>query len=499
MMKVHLLHPEDDAPMDPVEGESDLVRDLGLDDVVARMADGDQFVRTAATATLLRPLTRTEDIAWRQGVLADARAHPSAVRELQRIALDGVNTEVRVRGWWISAEPSSVLGRSVALMRALLEPLRALRRWAATHEGVLRSEGMRALLATIDQNLSEDWFTTVERHLRQLQYSDVVMTAHLGRAGKGTGYVLHAMEQGKRPWRAVLGSQRADDLTLVIAEMDTVGGQAVSDLRDRAISGVAETLAQSTEQVLSFFAHLRWEVAFVVGTVTLHERLTALGMPLAVPVARPAGRELTARGLYDVGLALRSGRAVVPSDLAADGAGVVVITGANQGGKSTLLRAVGLAQLMMQAGMPVGAEEYRASVAGRVHTHFRREEDETLRSGKLHEELVRMSRIVDRANPGDLLLSNESFASTNEREGSRIATQIVEGLADADVRVIMVTHLYEFSRSLAGTRSDALFLRAERAPDGERTFRIVPGEALPTSHGADLWRRVFGTEPDITP
>jgi len=146
----------------------------------------------------------------------------------------------------------------------------------------------------------------------------------------------------------------------------------------------------------------------------------------------------------------------------------------------------------MQAGMGVGAESFGAGV-GRVHTHFRREEDDALRSGKLHEELARMSRIVDRAAPGDLVLSNESFASTNEREGSRIARQLVDGLVEGGLRVVMVTHLHEFARGLADEgRDDVLFLRAERAEDGARTFRVVPGAPLPTSFGADLWERVFG-------
>ena len=60
-----------------------------------------------------------------------------------------------------------------------------------------------------------------------------------------------------------------------------------------------------------------------------------------------------------------------------------------------------------------------------VFTHYKREEDATMESGKLDEELARMSDIVDHITPGCILLCNESFASTNEREGSQIARQIV--------------------------------------------------------------------------
>jgi len=173
-----------------------------------------------------------------------------------------------------------------------------------------------------------------------------------------------------------------------------------------------------------------------------------------------------------------------------------VITGANQGGKSTLLRSVGLAQLMMQAGMFVGAESLRANVCVGVFTHYKREEDERMESGKLDEELSRMSTIARELAPSCLLLCNESFASTNEREGSEIARQIVRALLEKRIKVFFVTHLYDLAHGLFEQRLDtALFLRAERRPDGTRTFRLRQGEPLPTSYGADSYRRIFADEP----
>ena len=74
---------------------------------------------------------------------------------------------------------------------------------------------------------------------------------------------------------------------------------------------------------------------------------------------------------------------------------MIVITGANEGGKSTFLRSVGAAQLMMQAGMFVAAETFGANVRDGVFTHFNREEDATLTRGRLEEELARMSAIVE--------------------------------------------------------------------------------------------------------
>jgi DNA mismatch repair ATPase MutS len=148
---------------------------------------------------------------------------------------------------------------------------------------------------------------------------------------------------------------------------------------------------------------------------------------------------------------------------------------------------------MMQAGMFVAAESFTASVTAGIFTHFKREEDATMEKGKLDEELARMDVIAGQIRPGCLLLANESFASTNEREGSEIARQIIRALTEAGVRIVFVTHMYDLSSHYYAEHDpEMLFLRAERQPDGHRTFRLPPGQPLPTSYGEDLYQEVFG-------
>jgi DNA mismatch repair ATPase MutS len=200
-------------------------------------------------------------------------------------------------------------------------------------------------------------------------------------------------------------------------------------------------------------------------------------------------------GLYDPSLALTMKRPPVGNALAADRRSLVMVTGANQGGKSTFLRAVGLAQLMMHAGMFVAAESFAGEVSSGLFTHFKRREDATMKSGKLDEELDRMSRIASALEPESIVLFNESFASTNEREGSEIARQIVSALLERRVKVFFVTHLYELAHGFAErSPAEAIFLRAERSADGTRTFRLIEGEPLRTSYGRDLYREVFGAD-----
>ena len=184
------------------------------------------------------------------------------------------------------------------------------------------------------------------------------------------------------------------------------------------------------------------------------------------------------------------------NDVNADNKSLVMVTGANQGGKSTFLRSIGLAQLMMQCGMFVPADSFSASICERLFTHYKREEDATMSSGKLDEELGRMSGIADDITRGSIVLFNESFAATNEREGSEIARQVIRALTESGIKVFFVTHLFDLAHSLYLQQADAaIFLRAERQADGQRTFRLVEGEPLPTSYGQDLYERIFGAAP----
>ena len=143
--------------------------------------------------------------------------------------------------------------------------------------------------------------------------------------------------------------------------------------------------------------------------------------------------------------------------------------------------------------MFVAAESFSADLCRGLFTHYKREEDATMKSGKFDEELSRMSDIVNALTPHSMLLFNESFAATNEREGSEIARQIVRALMETSAKVFFVTHLYEFAHGLSEQKMDnALFLRAERHADGRRTFKLLEGEPLQTSFGADLYEEIFG-------
>jgi DNA mismatch repair ATPase MutS len=243
--------------------------------------------------------------------------------------------------------------------------------------------------------------------------------------------------------------------------------------------------------MVNFFVALRDELAFYLGALNLHRQLTDAGMPTCLPTLTDEPG-LSARDLYDPGLLLRTHRPVVGNDVDATGRSALVVTGANQGGKSTFLRSVGLAQLMTQAGTYVAATAYTTGVRSGVFTHFRRQEDEALVSGKFDEELTRLSSIVDAVAPGGLVLMNESFAATNESEGAEIGGTVVRAVLDAGVAALLVTHSFELAERLrAEADGQVLFLRAERRDDGQRTYLMLPGHPEPTSFAIDLYDQIM--------
>ena len=494
-MKALLMHRDQDflLPAELPANEAALTQDLELTTLFDAMAGGDEFLFEVARTAVLSSLADRDTIVYRQEVLADCLAQPSVLIQLYNLTVEPIQAQKHV---WRSflGSTDSVMHWSVQLLELFVEALRKLRAVADEHAGEVRSEGFKRFFTMLRDELDDEYLAEIERHLKALKFRrGVLISAQLDSGNKGTRYVLRRPPEA-RGWMQRLSPANRSGLSFEIADRDENGFRALSELRGRGINPVANAAAQSADHILSFFTRLRVELGFYIGCLNLRERLASKGEPTCFPVpVAPGTSALSARGLYDACLTLRVEPRVVPNDLSADGRSLVMITGANQGGKSTFLRGLGVACLMMQCGMFVPAESFRASVASGVFTHYKREEDPTMTSGKLDEELSRMSDIAGMIREGALLLCNESFASTNEREGSEIARQIVRALVESDIRVAYVTHLFDLAAGLhRDGAADALFLRAARRDDGSRSFKLVEGRPLPTSYGEDSFERVFG-------
>jgi hypothetical protein len=499
-MKAFLMHKDQDFDLQrPLpSNEQALTQDLELKTLFNAMALDDGFLFEVDRKAVWSGLSNDpQTIRYRQSILKDCLKNSTIVRDMYHIAVESIENRRRLHYGIFSRYPGAILSGAIELLQMFVGLLKQLKNISDKHADRFESEGFTALFAMLDKELDAEYFDSVENHLRRLKFRDgVLLSAELGNGNEGTNYILRKPEADDRSWMKRIFAHRPPVYGFSIHLRDEAGGRFLSDLRDRGINLAANALAQSADHIDSFFKMLRIELAFYIGCLNLHDQLVQMKEPMCFPLPAAAGdRRHSFEGLYDVCLALTMKQRVVGNNVNADDKGLVIITGANQGGKSTFLRSIGLAQLMMQCGMFVPAESFCSNVCDGLFTHYKREEDVAMKSGKLDEELSRMSDIVNNITPNSMVLFNESFAATNEREGSEIARQIICALLEKSIKNFFVTHLYEFPHGFYDKKMEnSIFLRAERQADGKRTFKLIEGGPLQTSYGEDLYQRVFETD-----
>ena len=172
-------------------------------------------------------------------------------------------------------------------------------------------------------------------------------------------------------------------------------------------------------------------------------------------------------------------RPPVPCDICAADTSLTVVTGPNSGGKTRLLQALGLGQLLGQAGFMVPARQ--ASVCWRrgLFVSLVHGADADQCEGRLGSELMRVRRVFETAPLGSLVLLDELCSGTNPSEGEEIFTLVVSLLAKLEPQAFISTHFLQLAeRMRTAPDTDSLeFLQVELDDKLRSTFRFVPGVA----------------------
>jgi DNA mismatch repair protein MutS len=293
------------------------------------------------------------------------------------------------------------------------------------------------------------------------------------------------------------------------------GNRDVNPLMDplfRDLSKVLDSVCQPIAQALrhydtlhsGFLAALRDDLAFYLAAMRLMERLRSRGLPVCRPEIAPmTERVCELHEAYNLNLALHQreqaddASRIVTNDvhLGEDGR-ICILTGPNQGGKTTYTQMVGLCQILAQAGVWVPAAWARISPVDNIYTHYPVEEQVARGTGRFGDEAQRLSVIFARGTRHSLVLLNESLASTNPGESLYIAQDIVRVLRRLGARAIFATHLHELAADLAAlnasTAGDSLIvsLVASRRETPEesprRSYKIVPGPPLGRSYAQEI-------------
>ena len=224
------------------------------------------------------------------------------------------------------------------------------------------------------------------------------------------------------------------------------------------------------------------EVQFYLAYLDLISPLKTAGLPFCYPSVSTRSKEVCACDAYDLALSLalvREKTAVVRNDFSlADPERIIVVTGPNQGGKTTFARMFGELHYLASLGLPVPAREARLFLPDRIFTHFEKEETvETLR-GKLEDELVRIHEILRHATGDSLLIMNESFSSTTLDDSLLLGTAVMKQIIAKDLLCLYVTFVDE----LASLGETVVSMVGTVVPDNpaQRTFTFVrkPAEGL---------------------
>lgn len=488
------------VPADAPEfGADDLLVDLQLEDLLLTMAGRDRLLYQLARDVITHPQTDAGTIIYRQRVLQDCIDRPEATAELYALCTEALKTERSVYIGFVRENPRAILSRARTVLTQLVPYLQKLAGFAQREYPSVRSAGLKTLYSGLIEDLDEQFFTECQDHLHRLAFRDgVIIGRRLGPGNEGVDDLLHPPE--KVPLAERIGLPSRSALTYQIPARDEAGANELAAIQGRGLNQIANATAQAADFLRGFFETLQREIGFYLGCVRLHRRLTALGQPTCMPTLLDDDDDLVAGSeLYDPHLPLAGERSVIRNDVPSGARTGIVITGANSGGKSTLLRAIGCAQLMAQAGMFVPARSWSIRVATTVLTHFAREEDSDMVGGRFFDELKRLSEIIGHMQPGGWILMNETFAGTNEAEAADLGTDLIGALRERGVPVILVTHNYDLAGRLVEQDPSLLSLRAERLESGQRTFRLLPNEPLPTSFGRDIYDRLAPWPYDDVP
>jgi hypothetical protein len=500
-MMVQLLYEDEERKPCRTKHEEELIQDLNLNVLFQAMSGSNSFLYETVKSVVLSGGTDIGTILYRQKILKDCMDNPAVIQEIYDIAAKAVIDAIRYREYtqpnYARVVPVSVrVLKSVGLLEILVQKAEKLRDLLQSNQKCFQSKGLISFCDRFHKAFPEPFFPQVKKNIADLNYlcegGRLILGAKIGKGLKGTGYVLRKLSRDAADQANRRKHPKTPQWNEIVLDNFSLASSA-REIEDAGLIRILRLVNHFTATMIRFFEALQFEAGFYIGCVHLYLTICQMNLPVSFPNPQAMGeKELSFTGLYDLSLALNEKKKPVENDLSAAGKKLIVVTGANQGGKSTFLRSIGLAQLMMQCGLFVAADSYQSGLCDQILTHFVREEDIRMDSGKLDEELARMERIVDHITPYSLLLMNESFASTTEREGSQIARDIITAFTEAGIRVLFVTHLFEFAwAAYLDQCESSLFLRAGRNKDGSRSFIIREGEPLRTSFGEDLYNSII--------
>ena len=468
-------------------GEPDFFADLNLDQVLAAMTVGrDEYDLTPFFHASLHQVT---EVHYRQEVVRDLektdvldaiRRFAAGMRRMREhlAKADKLRYELQKQSWFLDAvEIYCAAVRSfTADLGALDLGSRGLRGLADYLTGYAASARFTSLVDTA--TALEDALATV-RYAVRINGPRVTVTRYEGEPDYGT-----EVEQAFAKFR-----QGAVDSYLVklpdYADMNHVEAQVldgVARLHPEVFEPRAEFCNTHRDYLDPTIGRFDREVQFYLAYLELIRPLRAAGLPFCYPQVSTGSKAIGAVDAFDLALATKlvseRGRVVGNDFHLAGPERIFVVTGPNNGGKTTFARTFGQLHYLASLGLLVPGRNARLFLPDRIYTHFEKEESiETLR-GKFEDELVRVHEILERATKDSIIVMNESFNSTTLNDALFVGTEVMRRILGLGCLGVYVTFVDEITSLSEATVSMVSQIVAENP--AERTFKVVrkPADGL---------------------
>lgn len=477
-MKFSLLYKsftdEIGAHDDPdIENMSNTLYDLSIDKAVKIFCPG-QESRAYIMQVLKNPLKKVEDIKYRQDILMDFIAMPKLLEDLKLIfkSYDSLQSdwhEMR-SSIYIYGVPNTVKG----ILDSTYDSLKITAGFArntvsyfrSIHDTIekydVKSEGLRGIkrfCAEMTENESLDdislissYFTrdtTDAYEFKVRTETDDTLTIRSASLSEVTELENRSLGSSLKKLIGNLGKNRSSDET---PEID-MGEFHLDDARNILSESLYElytVLSSITGNIYEFFRDLSGELSFFDAGLRYCRYLSSAGMPMSMPHMMTAEEDtFKVNDLYDMHLIAEGLErdSIVTNDLriGKDSAGIL-FKGPNTSGKTSLLRAIGTAQIFAQAGLPVCASAAGISIKNAVFTQFSSAEKEFNVgdvAGRFEGEVQEMAVILDGLVPYSLVLMNETFQTTAYAEGAEGMRHILETFPRAKTKFVFVTRLVQ--------------------------------------------------------